>query len=40
MVHVSHTTVFEPEEGGEDELNLFTSLQTETYKDDKRLIRS
>jgi len=29
---VAHTMVFEPE-GGEDKLNLSTSLQTETYKD-------
>jgi len=27
--------VFEPEEGGEDEFSLFTSAQTETYKDVK-----
>jgi len=33
--HVSHAMVFEPEEGGEDELSLFTSSQTETYKDVK-----
>ena len=26
MAHVSHAMVFEPEEGGEDELNLFTCL--------------
>jgi len=32
-VHVSHAMVFEPEEGDEDELSLFTSAQTETYKD-------
>jgi len=34
-VHVSHAMVFEPEEGDEHELNLFTSAQTETYKDVK-----
>jgi len=34
MAHVSHAMVFEPE-GGEYELNLFTSLQRETYKDAK-----
>jgi len=34
-VHVSHAMVFTPEEGGEDELSLFTSAQTETYKDVK-----
>ena len=28
-VHVSHAMVFEPEEGDEDELSLFTSAQTE-----------
>jgi len=33
-VHVSHAMVFEPE-GDEDELSLFTSAQTETYKDVK-----
>ena len=33
--HVSHAMVFEPEEGDEDELSLFTSAQTETYKDVK-----
>jgi len=33
MAHVSHVMVFEPEEGGEDELNLFRSLQRETYQD-------
>jgi len=33
MVHVSHAMVFEPEEGDGDELNMFTSAQTETYKD-------
>jgi len=33
-VHVSHAMVFEPE-GDEDELTLFTSAQTETYKDVK-----
>jgi len=32
--HVSHAIVFEPE-GGKDELSLFTSSQTETYKDVK-----
>jgi len=31
-VHVSRATVFEPEEGDEDELSLFTSAQTATYK--------
>jgi len=34
-VHVSHAMVFEPEEADEDELSLFTSAQTETYKDFK-----
>jgi len=34
-VHVSHAMVFEPEEGDEDELSLFTSAPTETYKDVK-----
>jgi len=34
-VHVSHAMVFEPEEGDDDELSLFTSAQTETYKDVK-----
>jgi len=34
-VHVLHAMVFEPEEGDEDELSLFTSAQTETYKDVK-----
>jgi len=34
-VHVSHAVVFEPEEGDEDELSLFTSAYTETYKDVK-----
>jgi len=34
-VHVSHAKVFEPEEGDEDELSLFTPAQTETYKDVK-----
>ena len=34
-VHVSRAMVFEPEEGDEDELTLFTSAQTETYKDVK-----
>jgi len=34
-VHVSHAMVFEPEEEDEDELSLFTSAQTETYKDAK-----
>ena len=34
-VHVSHAMVFEPEEGDEDELSLFTSSQTEIYKDVK-----
>jgi len=34
-VHVSHAMVFEPEEGDEDELSLFTSAQTETYKNVK-----
>jgi len=34
-VHVSHAMVFEPEEGDKDELSLFTSAQTETYKDVK-----
>ena len=33
--HVSHAMVFEPEEGDEDELSLFTSAQTATYKDVK-----
>jgi len=33
--HVSHVTVFEPGEGDEDELSLFTPAQTETYKDVK-----
>jgi len=32
--HVSHAMVFESE-GGEDELSLFTSSQTETYNDVK-----
>jgi len=31
--HVSHAMVFEPEEGDEAELSLFTSAHTETYKD-------
>ena len=34
-MHVSHAMVFEPEEGDEDEFSLFTSAQTETYKDVK-----
>ena len=34
-VHVSHAMVLEPEEADEDELSLFTSAQTETYKDVK-----
>jgi len=33
--HVLHAMVFEPQEGDEDELSLFTSSQTETYKDVK-----
>jgi len=33
--HVLHVMVFEPEEGDEDELSLFTSSQTETHKDVK-----
>jgi len=33
--HVSHAMVFELEEGGEDELSLFTPTRTETYKDIK-----
>ena len=33
-VHVSHAMVFEPE-GDEDELSLFTSAQTDIYKDVK-----
>jgi len=33
--HVLHAMVFEPEEGDEYELSLFTSSQTETYKDVK-----
>jgi len=32
---VSHAMAFEPEEGGEGELSLFTSAWTETYKDVK-----
>ena len=35
MIHVSHAMVFEPEQGDADELSLFTSAQTETYKDVK-----
>jgi len=34
-VHVSHAIVFEQEERDKDELSLFTSAQTETYKDVK-----
>jgi len=34
-IHVSHAMVFEPQEGDEDELSLFTSAQTETCKDIK-----
>jgi len=33
--HVSHVMVFELEEGDEDKLSLFTSSQTETYKNVK-----
>ena len=33
--HVSHAMVFEPKEGDDYELSLFTSAQTETYKDIK-----
>jgi len=33
--HVSYAMVFELEEGDEDELSLFTSSQTETYKNVK-----
>jgi len=33
--HVSHAMVFEPEEEDKYELSLFTSSQTETYKDVK-----
>ena len=35
MIHVSHAMVFEPEEGDEDDVCLFTSAQTETYKNVK-----
>jgi len=34
-VHVSRDMAFEPEKGDDDELSLFTSAQTETYKDVK-----
>jgi len=34
-LHFSHAMVFEPEEGDGDELSLFTSAQTETFKDVK-----
>jgi len=34
MFHMPHA-IFEPEEGDEDELSLFASAETETYKDVK-----